>query len=525
MKEKTVKKLMKGVIARMFTLVSERMRVHEAIQELIDNSIDAKAKNIEVKLDSVNSTFECVDDGCGMNGEQMAEYANSYVSHMPTSEKTIGKFGAGSKDAIVKIANQYDGSDVVIVSWTSENEVSRMRLKIDARKEDEFRNPEVITTPDKNWAKIQGSEHGHRVLIKYIKEIDSCDDKWKSNLIKEISTAYPFIINKYGINITINGQKLDIVDRMYLSSLGDDINECGVYIKGGNIFVVKTYTLCNLINKTDRRVVKVVYLYVPNEIADKNKDDKKYEFCGLYPILNERYLSVPSYGKTGLPFNISYQGGTGRWRACIFVDGNEDILGLKSKKSDGIDITFNNVKLAKYRLVNTKDVTFSKAFEMDFKRLNQLSVFQNHENPNEKDRVLSVDIVKRIFKGESGDSIAKEYDESIKKASNTKKALPTKIVTTSPIVTTKEDDENVKNQVEEELLAELESSIDENEGKPAVEVFTNKATGFTEYRYTEYAPRFVDKTLVAKIFKILVEEGIKKPQMARICDKVAHLND
>lgn len=516
---KTSKKVMKGVISRMFTLVSERMRVHEAIQELIDNSIDANAKNIEVNLNSVNSTFECIDDGCGMNGEQMNEYANSYVSHMPTSEKTIGKFGAGSKDAIVKIANQYDGSDVVIVSWTSKDEVSRMRLKVDARKEDEFRSPEVVTTPDRNWVKTQGSEHGHKVFIKYIKEIESCDNKWKSNLIKEISAAYPFIINKYGINITINGQKLDVVDRMHLSNLGDDINECGVYIKNGYVFVVKTYTLQNLINKTDRRIVKVVYHYIPNEIADIDKDDNGYEFVGLYPILNERYLSSPSYGKTGLPFKVSYQGGTGRWRACIFVDGNEDILGLKSKKSDGIDITFNNVTLAKYRLVNTKDVTFTKAFEMDFKRLNQLSIFQNHENPNDKDRVLSVDVVKRIFKGESGDSIAKEYD-GVKKASKPKKAI-----TTSPIITTKADDDDVKNQVEEELLAELESSIEENADKPAVEVFTNKATGFTEYRYTEYAPKFVDKTLVAKIFKILVEEGIKKPQMARICDKVAHFND
>ena len=68
------KKIMKGVIARMFTLVSERMRVHEAIQELIDNSIDANAKNINIELNSKESTFLCTDDGCGMNGEQMEEY-------------------------------------------------------------------------------------------------------------------------------------------------------------------------------------------------------------------------------------------------------------------------------------------------------------------------------------------------------------------------------------------------------------------------------------------------------------------
>lgn len=531
------KKTMKGVIARMFTLVSERMRVHEAIQELIDNSIDANAKNINIELNSKESTFLCTDDGCGMNGEQMEEYADKYISHMPISEKSIGKFGAGSKDAIIKIADQNEGSDIAIVSWTSEEEVSRMRFKVDSKKEDEFRSPELNTTPDKNWVKEHGP-HGHQVGIKYIKDIDSSDKQWKSNLIKEISNAYPYIIDKYGINITVNGETLQSMDRMHLSLLGDDVEENGVYIKDDHVFVVKTYTLLNRLNQTSRKTIKVVYLYIPNEVAEKNKDEKAYEFCGLYPILNERYLKVPTYGKTGLPFQISYQGGTGRWRACIFVDGNEDILALKSKKSDGIDISFNNIKLSKYRLVNNKDVTFTEAFEYDFKRLNELSVFQTHENIEvvdgkeirREDRKLSVDIVKRIFNGETGKTLFKEYDNALNKEK--KSALKTKdkkatSTVTAPVSITKEDEDKIKKEVNEELEIALaaQEETDTYSKKPAIELFTNKATGFTEFRYTEYKPQFTDENLVDKIYKILVEEGLKKPQIISICTKVAHLND
>lgn len=519
---------MKGVIARMFTLVSERMRVHEAIQELIDNSIDAKATNISIKLNSADSTFECGDNGCGMNSEQINEYADKYMSHMQMAEKSIGKFGVGSKDAIIKIANQFEGSNVAITSWTSEEEVSRMRFGVNEKKEEEFRNPEVFTVVDKNWVKEHGP-HGHHIAIKYIKDIDSIDKQWKSNLIKEISNAYPYIIDKYGINITVNGTTLESMDRMHLSLLEDDVENSGVYCKDGHYFIVKKYALCNILKKTDKRTVKVVYLYIPNEVAEKNKDDKAFEFCGLYPILNERYLKVPTYGKTGLPFQISYQGGTGRWRACIFVDGNEDILALKSKKSDGIDISFNNIKLSKFRLVNNETMTFTEAFEKDFRSLNKLSEFQTHDNTEvingkevrKEDRKLSVDIVKRLFNGESTRSIMKEYDDIPKKT-----AKNSKVAITAPTSTTKEEEEEVKNQVDEEMSIALgaEEEIDDST-KPAIELFTNKETGFTEYRYTEYKPQFTDETLVDKLYKVLVEEGIKRPQIVRICTKVAHFND
>lgn len=523
------KKSMKGVIARMFTLVSERMRVHEAVQELIDNSIDANAKNIIVKLDSTHNVFECTDDGCGMNAAQINEYADKYVSHMPTSEKSIGKFGAGSKDAIIKIADHIEGSDVAITSWIDENEVSRMRLKIDAKKEDDFRNPEINTTPDSNWVKENGTSHGHKIAIKYIKDINSADKQWKSNLIKEISNAYPYIMEKRGINITINGEKLENVDRMHLSLLGDDIDNCGVHIKEGHVFIVKKYPLFNLINKTDKRIIKVVYLYIPNEVADKNHDDKKYEYCGLYPILNERYLNVPTAGKTGLPFQISYQGGTGRWRASIFVDGNEDILSLKSKKSDGVDITFNNVKLSKYRITNNEEFTFTEIFERDFKCLNKLSEFQTHENPNKEDRILSEEVVKSIFNGESVKTLMKKYDNSLKKQSDntssaSKDSAKKGSITTAPTTITKEDEDEVKKEVSEELKVAMEGAEDDS-NKPAIELFKNRNTGFTEYRYTVYKPQLADTNLIDKLYKVLVEENVKWEQIVNICTKVAHFND
>lgn len=510
---------MEGVVSRMFTLVSENMKLHEAIQELIDNSLDAQAKHVVIYLDNKKSTFICFDDGCGMNEEQMGEYARKYTSHMPTTEKTIGKFGAGSKDAIIKIADQNVGGDVAVTSWTDEEHVSRMYFKVDSRKEDDFRNPELNTTIDKKWVKNFGA-HGHLVSIKHIKDAESNEKNWKNSLIKEVSNAYPYIINKYGVEIKINGKTVECIDRMHLDVLGNDIENNGIYIKNGYVFIVKTYTLTHVLDKTKLKSVKVIYLYIPNEIAKDDKDEKKYEFCGLYPILNGRYLTSPKIGNTGLPFQISYQGGTGRWRACIIVDGNEEILGLKSKKSDGIDITYNNTILSKYRLVNNDNVTFTNAFEYDFKRLNVLSEFQSHENPNDKYRKLSVDVVKRIFSGESGKTLFKEYDATQVKSKDEKESSST---TTAPISPSIEEEEEVKRQVDEGLEIVLDSQVEVEH--LAVNVFKDKTTGFTTYNYTEYKPSFVDENLVNKVFNILVEEKLKKPQIARICSKVARLNE
>ena len=516
------KKIMKGVIARMFTLVSERMRVHEAIQELIDNSIDAKAKNINITLDSTNDVFVCEDDGNGMNSEQVNVYADDYISHMPTSEASIGKFGAGSKDAIIKIADHIRGSEVAITSWTNKDEISKLRFNVDAKKEEDFRSPEIDTYSQEKWADEHGP-HGHMVSIKHIKDIDSKDKQWKSNLKKECSKAYSYIINKYGINISINGEKLECIDRMHLDILGDDINECGVYFKNNMVFAVKTYTLRNLINQSDKRDIKVVYLYIAKEGASIFEDDNNFGYCGVYPILGNRYLKVPKDNETGLPFAIGYRGGTGRCRACVFVDGNEDIFGLKSKKSDGIDLTKDNIKLSKYRVVNYEDDTFSMAFEKDFKKLNSFASFQSDGNAN---RTLTVDVAKKIFKGTSLKELEAEYD-GISKKDETKeekkvKAKAKSMPTIAPTSITEEEETNLKNQVDEELQAVCASVDEPSINHQVIELYVDKTSGKTEYNYTEYKPEFCNEEYVDKLFRVLIEEGIPKAKIARICSKMAY---
>lgn len=504
---------MKGVIARMFTLVSERMRVHEAIQELIDNGIDAKAKNIDIKLDSVHNVFEYDDDGNGMNAEQVDEYANKYLAHMPTSDLSIGKFGAGSKDSIIKISDHINGSRTAIVTWPNKDEVSRINFIVDTNKEDDFRNPDINTTIDEKWVKEHGP-HGHHITVKYIKDIDSSDKQWKSNLKKECSKAYACLINKYGINITINGEKFECVDRMHLDVLGDKVNDCGVHIEGNMVFIVKKYLLNNRKNSQDKRSVHVVYLYITKEgVKD---DDNNYGFCGVYPILGERYLKVPKDNETGLPFAIGYRGGTGRCRVCIFVDGNEDIFALKSKKSDGIDITRDNIKLSKYRVANT-DETFTQVFEKDFKILDKLASFQSDGGKN---RVLTEEIAKRIVKGESLVQLEREYDGiTPKEASQDKRKVTPTIAPTS---VTKEEELEIKTQIDDELEAACKPIEELNNTKPVIELHVNKTTGKTEYEFTESKPKFCNDEYIDKLFNILMEEGLTKTKVIRICSKMAY---
>lgn len=72
----------------------------EAVADLIDNSIAARARNVEVtiRFDGGNSSIRIADDGTGMNGTQITE-AMKYGADREYEDEDLGKFGLGLKTA------------------------------------------------------------------------------------------------------------------------------------------------------------------------------------------------------------------------------------------------------------------------------------------------------------------------------------------------------------------------------------------------------------------------------------------
>ena len=333
----------KGSFKRFLELAS-KMRVETAIKEMIDNSIDAGATNINVTLEAERSLFSIVDNGHGMTLEQLRNFRENYQAHMPSSGCTIGKFGIGLKDAIIALSNYEVGASVTVKTATDKENVCRYQFEINEKKESAWNNTPEVEGPltEKNWnaenkdkGKDWSSEHGHIVSIDGIKSVPVSNRQWHSNLNKSIAIAYPYLVNKSGIKIKINGKLAECVDRMYLKHLCDNVydSDCGIKFIDGLVFWVKVYKLVNKYNKKDVRKVKVIYLHI-SKGADSIIKDRSFDCSGMYSMYRGRYLDFANK-KLGIGDVANTadtkRGGCGRFRGLILIDGNEDILSIDAR--------------------------------------------------------------------------------------------------------------------------------------------------------------------------------------------------
>ena len=84
---------------------SDGTGLHHLVFEVVDNSIEAKANHIAVRLDEAESRkkkrhihrIAIADDGMGMNFETLHHYPQIGFSTRYMSTSTIGKYGVGAK--------------------------------------------------------------------------------------------------------------------------------------------------------------------------------------------------------------------------------------------------------------------------------------------------------------------------------------------------------------------------------------------------------------------------------------------
>ncbi len=79
--------------------------LNSAIADIIDNSIDAKATEIEVNFSFEEKSIWVIDNGCGMNKDRMLE-ALKLGSDSEYCANTLGKFGFGLKSASLSQTNK-----------------------------------------------------------------------------------------------------------------------------------------------------------------------------------------------------------------------------------------------------------------------------------------------------------------------------------------------------------------------------------------------------------------------------------
>lgn len=201
-----------------------------ALGEPIDNSIEAEANSIHIRLDeSVNARgkkhvhrIAIADDGCGMNPSTLQHYLVLGFSTRYMSTKTIGKYGVGAKLAALNFARRID-------VWSRDDEKGRwLHVYFDLKQahDEETKGKEVGIEPPDQMAvppelkNLLPSGTGTLVVWSDVDRLEegrmapSFEDL-RGEVEREVSRIFRYFIHG-GITIQVNGKVLLPHDPLFI---------------------------------------------------------------------------------------------------------------------------------------------------------------------------------------------------------------------------------------------------------------------------------------------------------------------
>lgn len=205
--------------------------IEAALGEVIDNSIEADANNIEIHLfegrnkegKQCVTQIAFVDDGKGMDDTTLRYYPQIGFSTRYMRTDTIGKYGVGAKLGSLNFARRFD-----VWSRTNENDPWKHvyfdldeTLHLEANgKEATIGIPDEIIIP-KDITDVIGPKSSGTILI--WSRVDRLEDgrhamryeELVQDLKKELSRMFRYFIDG-GIKLSINGQLLIAYDPLML---------------------------------------------------------------------------------------------------------------------------------------------------------------------------------------------------------------------------------------------------------------------------------------------------------------------
>lgn len=357
MKEKTF--VMEGFEESYIRSQREKISPINAILEICDNAIDAKAKNISI-VHKDGSLF-ISDDGIGFSKTALQKFAKTVTSHITKNPKSIGVRGVGLKNAFFVLSNLDKETCVPVEIRTKTSKDVGYHLTWNIKKNDKQR-----CVADRYLNK---ETCGTDIII------DSVIDFDETECILAISKAYALFGGK--INITFNKKKLYFNDKCYLDILNNDIKKDGCYFKKNIAFNVKTVNATNP-STLDSISFKVVTLYITKAAIDQDNLESQRGACysdyGLYTLYNNRYINYGGNGSTMFARNGGARGGKNGIRLLLILNqSHANVFGIESDKNCGITPLKNNKNLKEYLLDNDpNNMSVYDLLEFNFSKMNQV---------------------------------------------------------------------------------------------------------------------------------------------------------
>lgn len=249
-----------------------------SMADIIDNSIAAKANNIDVTvaMDFGGNVFVSVcDDGCGMDRDGLIN-AMRYGSKRRTDQSSLGKFGLGLKTAstafcrrLSAISRGQTGGDVRKATWDLDHiaSVERWELQLGSATPEEIKLLDAVAKG--NTGTVILWERVDRLLKAYAvpdgKHAKAALKRYVDNLIFHVSMVYQRFLDKNdkragNVNIRINGEVVLPWDPYCItetkSPIAETVQKVEIGEKGLVAFTVRAFLLPRKDEFSDQEVLK-----------------------------------------------------------------------------------------------------------------------------------------------------------------------------------------------------------------------------------------------------------------------------
>jgi len=256
---------------------------YAAIEDIIDNSIDAQARVIKINIENKDKEL-CVtiaDNGFGMN-ETVLDQALRLGSLTDRSEiSDLGKFGMGLSTASISMAKKLE-----VITREKDSEIFYSCQDLDeVQEKNEF--VKILRKADKSEISIFQSLVENSGTLIVLTKVDRLSDtnisQFALKLSKDISRIYRKFIES-GIEFYVNGKKLDSFD-----PLMSDNQETQIYSD-------EVYELPVVRDKKNRESIRVKVVILPKVNQELEKEMKmNIRTQGFYILRNNREVA---YGLT-----------------------------------------------------------------------------------------------------------------------------------------------------------------------------------------------------------------------------------
>ncbi|MFW6030808.1 MAG: ATP-binding protein [Halanaerobiales bacterium] len=193
-----------------------------AICDIVDNSVEAKAKNIHIKItkkvEEYNNSrrnnvreYLIIDDGFGMNRDECLEALSLGSEQLDYDSESLSKFGLG-----LKSAGFSQGQEIQLISSDGISDFKKFKVDLTELEDKYFCTEEELTDRDKNLIDNYLSKKGTIVRLTKIRENDHPSIKSTiEELQYKLGVIYYYFLKDNELNIYLEEEKIEPFDVLF----------------------------------------------------------------------------------------------------------------------------------------------------------------------------------------------------------------------------------------------------------------------------------------------------------------------